>query len=121
MGLLWVLGVIGTIRLHGKVEHVEYIILCDISSSGGFLLLGVIHFCGNIPKGGRELLTELQFNYEAFLTSGQRKVLMRYARSLNLFGIRSGTIRLLKHNAIYLYFGALINFVVTILVANKGM
>jgi hypothetical protein len=120
-GLIWVLGVIGSIRLYGIVKYSEYFVLCLMSICGGAVLLGIIHFCGNIPKGCRELVTDLKFNYETMITtsSWERKLLRRYVRSLRLFGIRSEPIRLIKHNAIYLYFGALINCVVTFLVANS--
>jgi hypothetical protein len=120
-GLMWMMGVIGVLRLYAVVNAIDYIVLCCLASCGGVMLFLTVHFAGNVPMEGRILIRELKFSYEAVMARNQRKYLRKSARSLQLFGLKSGPIRLLKHNAIYLYFGGLINFIVTFLVAHPDL
>jgi hypothetical protein len=115
------MGVIGALRLQQVVNVVDYTILCGLVVSGGTNLITPIHFAGNIPKEGRMLITSLKFSFAAHMTPIERKILRKNAISLQLFGISSKPIRLLKHNAIYLYFGGLINFIITYLVAHPDL
>jgi len=121
-GMIWMFGTIGVIRLYNVVDIFDYAILGVISFSGGFIVLGIIHFCGNIPMKCRTIVTHFRHNYNSSVASNrERKFLLKTALSMQLFGIRCEPIRLLKHNAIYLYFGSLINMIVTFLVAHTEL
>jgi hypothetical protein len=119
---MWILGAIGTIRLYNVVNTFDYVVLANMCFSGGSILFGVFHFFGNIPKACLNVLRSLKTPFTStFIVPKQRRIITVTLRSLRAFGIKSGPIRLIKHNAIYLYFGALINVVVTVLVGNPEM
>jgi hypothetical protein len=115
------MGVIGVLRLSNVVKTVDYLSLWCLSIAGTISLLGTVHFIGNIPKECRILVERLNFTYEPNVSPRQRKLLRKNVLSLQLFGLRSGPIRLMKHNAIYLYFGGLVNFIITFLVAHPDL
>jgi predicted membrane channel-forming protein YqfA (hemolysin III family) len=120
-GFIWMMGVVGVLRLSNVVKTVDYLCLWCLSVGGTISLLGTVHFTGNIPKECRILLEYLNFSYEPNVSPIQRKLLRKDVLSLRLFGLRSGPIRLLKHNAVYLYFGGLVNFIITFLVAHPDL
>jgi len=117
-GVMWIQGVTGALRLYNAVEIFDYFILCVVSISGGAVLFGIIHFCGNVPERCEVLMKSFLKCDVNNMTKMQRRILLRTVRSLTVFGISSGPIRLLKHKAVYLYFGGMINCIVTFLVAN---
>jgi hypothetical protein len=122
-GSLWIIGTVGAIRLFGVVGIFDYFVLFCIATDGMVTQFGIIHFCGNLPKGCSEVLLRMR-NEKKLPSSKQayaRKLLVKTIDSLKAFGIRSGPIRLIKHNALHLYFGNLINIIVSVLVANPSM
>jgi hypothetical protein len=120
VGCLWVLCVVGTIKLYGVVKLMDYLILCNGSVSGGIVLFAIIHFCGNIPKAGSELVDDLRDSdmKRRISSPGYRRILQKYTKSMEPFGVQNGPVRILKHAAIYVYFEALIDYVVTMLLAD---
>jgi hypothetical protein len=83
-GFLWVMGVIGAIRLQHVVSIADYATLCVIVICGGINLITPIHFAGNIPKEGRMLITSLKCSHAARMTPTERKILRKNAISLQL-------------------------------------
>jgi len=122
-GIQWTFGTIGTLRLFQFVNAADYFILCILSICGGTALFGFIHFSGNLPFKGKRFIRGVQFslNNATFSTTNHRKCILKKVKTLQLFGLRSDPIRLVKHNAIYLYFGAMINCIVTALVAFPAL
>jgi hypothetical protein len=123
-GSLWIFGTVGAIRLFGVVGIFDYFVLLCIATNGMVTQFGIIHFCGNLPKGCSEVLLRMRNEKGQIRTSKRtydRKLLSKTVNSLKPFGIRSGPIRVMKHNALHLYFGNLINIIVSVLVANPSM
>jgi hypothetical protein len=121
-GITWTMAVIGVLRLQSVVNLLDYATIVNVCICGGAILMGTVHFGGNLPKECRSSITELKHGYgNVPMAHRQRKLIRRNAISLQLFGLQSHPIRLLKHNAIYLYFGGLINVIVTFLVSHPDL
>jgi predicted membrane channel-forming protein YqfA (hemolysin III family) len=119
MGFIWMMGVVGVFRLHDVVKTVDYMSIWCVSIGGTISLIGAVHFIGNIPKECGILIEDLNFSYYEpnDVSPRQRKVFRKDALCLGIFGLRCDPIRLLKHNATYHYFGGMVNFIITFLVA----
>jgi predicted membrane channel-forming protein YqfA (hemolysin III family) len=117
MGFMWMMGVVGVFRLHDVVKTFDYMSIWCVSIGGTICLIGTVHFTGNIPKECGILVERLNFSYERNFSSRQRKIFRKDVLSLRIFGQRCDPIRLLKHNAMYHYFGGMIDFIITFLVA----
>jgi hypothetical protein len=118
MGFMWMMGVVGVFRLHDVVNTVDYLSVWCLSIAGTICLIGTtVHFTGNIPKECEILFEDLNFSYERNFSSRQRKIFRKDVLSLRIFGQRCDPIKLLKHNAMYHYFGGMIDFIITFLVA----
>jgi len=112
---MWILGVVGSLKLRRVVPVFDYITIIAVVLCGGACLTGISHFCGNIPYGCRLLITR---KWKKVLHT---KYWRKRIASLQMFGIQNGPIKVLRHNVIYIMFGALINIIVTILVSNPHL
>jgi hypothetical protein len=123
-GLIWMMGVVGAIKLKAVVDSTDYINLCALAVAGGVLLIGTVHLAGNVPNECNNFVAKLQsagdefdMNLPVKSKQQQRKYLRKKIISIQVFGVKCHPIRVLQHNTIYHYFNGAVNCIVTFLVA----
>jgi len=120
-GLMWMMGFVGVIKLHGVVNLPEYLALYILCITGAIILFGTIHLSGNIPMKCDRLLEDLKFSSKVTYSKIQREVMHRKIKALKTFGIQATPVRLLRHKTIYLYFGSMLSCIITFLVAFPNL
>jgi len=117
-GILWMMGVIGCLRLRKIVNLVDLGTLTCIVVSGGVVLSGTIHFSGTIVVQAERFLKLFRFHN---MSSYQLKVSRKSLKCCRPFGLKCYPIKSIRHNAFYFYFGGMVNFLVTFLVAHPHL
>lgn len=117
IGFCWILGVSASIRLPGIVTLFDYLGHLDQAFACGFILFGLMHFSGNIARECTKFIIKMNQTTKCLPLKYWRIKI----RSLSIFGIQNGPIRIMKHKAIFHYFMALQNYIVTILVIHRNL